>query len=55
MEELLDLIASDSSATNVSDKIKELIFNKTSEKIDELRPSIASELFGGDEESVEEE
>lgn len=55
MEELLDLIATDSPATNVSDKIKELIFNKTSEKIDALRPSIASELFGGNEDTVEEE
>lgn len=46
MEELLDLIATNSPASDVSDKIKELIFSKASEKIDAIRPSVASELFG---------
>jgi hypothetical protein len=46
MEELLDLIATNSPASDVSGKIKELIFNKASEKIDAIRPSVAFKLFG---------
>jgi hypothetical protein len=52
MDDLLDMIAADESPSQVSDKIKELLFAKSAEKIDEYRPSVASSLFS-DEESVE--
>ncbi len=53
MDELLDMIATDESPSQISDKIKELLFAKSSEKIDEFRPIVANSLF--DRESGEEE
>lgn len=46
MEELIDLIASDGSATDVSDKIKELLYAKSADRVDSARPQIASMMFG---------
>jgi hypothetical protein len=50
MDELLDMIAADESPSQVSDKIKELLFAKASEKIDEFKPEVAANLFNGGEE-----
>ena len=57
MEELIDLIATDSAPSDVSDKIKDLLFAKASEKIEGARPYVASSLFGGenDEEQTEDD
>ena len=55
MEELLDMIATDESPSQISDKIKELIFAKSAERIDAFRPIVASGTFGQDEIEVEEE
>ena len=52
MDDLLDMITTDESPSEVSDKIKELLFAKSAEKIDAYRPSVSDSLFG-DEESVE--
>lgn len=49
MEELIDLIASDGSASDVSDKIKELLYAKAADRVDSARPEIASMMFGADE------
>jgi hypothetical protein len=46
MDDLLDMIAADESPSNISDKIKELLFSKSAEKIDEFRPSVAMSMFG---------
>ena len=48
MEELIDLIATDSAPFQVSDKIKDLLFAKASERIEGAKPYIASSLFGGE-------
>ena len=53
MEELVDLIATDASASDVSDKIKDALMAKASARIDTLRPEIASSVF--DAEASEEE
>lgn len=45
MEELIDLIATDSSATDISDKIKEVLFAKAAERIETARPIVASSMF----------
>ena len=45
MDELLDMIVSDESPSEISDKIKEILFSKSSERIDELRPAVASTVF----------
>jgi hypothetical protein len=55
MEELIDLIATDGSPSDVSDKIKELLYNKAAERVDAARPEIASLIFGDEETTGEEE
>jgi hypothetical protein len=55
MDDLLDMIIADESPSQVSDKIKELLFTKSAEKIDAFRPSVASNLFGQEEEEEEED
>jgi hypothetical protein len=49
MEELIDLIATDSSASEVTDKIKDLLFAKAAERVDSARPYVASAMFGGED------
>ena len=53
MEELVDLIATDASASDVSDKIKDAVMAKAAVRIDALRPEVASTVF--DEVPEEEE
>ena len=53
MEELVDLLATDASASDVSDKIKDALMAKASARIDALKPEIASSVF--DAEAPEEE
>ena len=53
MEELVDLIATDASASDVSDKIKDALMAKAAARIDALRPEVASSVF--DAEAPEEE
>jgi len=54
MEELIDLIAINGSPSDVSDKIKEILYTKSAEKIDHVRPKIANMMFGSTEESGDE-
>jgi hypothetical protein len=57
MDDLLDMIATDESPSQISDKIKELLFAKSAEQIDAFRPVVAQSIFGDDqsEDSSEEE
>ena len=57
MEELVDLIAIDASARDVSDKIKDALMVKAATRIDAFRPEIASTVFDGEvpEEEVSDE
>jgi hypothetical protein len=56
MEDLLDMIIADESPSQISDKIKDILFAKSAEKIDAFRPSVAADIFGESEEGeVEEE
>ena len=54
MEELIDLIATDGSASDVSDKIKDILYAKASERVDSARPYVAASMFG-DEPSQEDQ
>lgn len=54
MEELIDLIATDSSSSDISDKIKEVLYAKSAEKIEGIRPEISNLLFNNEEEMEEE-
>lgn len=51
MDDLMDMILSDESPSQISDKIKDILFAKSSEKIDSFRPAVAASLFG--EEDIE--
>ena len=46
MEDLVDLIATDASASDISDKIKERLYAKAAEYVDGARPVIGAQLFG---------
>lgn len=54
MDDLLDMIIADESPSQVSDKIKELLFAKSAEKIDVARPEVAASMFVNDGETEEE-
>ena len=54
MEELVDLIATDASASDVYDKIKDALMAKAAVRIDALRPEIASDVFDGEAPEEEE-
>ena len=45
MEELVDLIAKDGSASDVQDKIKDLLYAKSADKIEGLRPNFSPAMF----------
>jgi hypothetical protein len=53
MEDLVDLIATNASPSEVSDSIKNILFTKASERVDAYRPQVASALFGEEEQSNE--
>jgi hypothetical protein len=54
MEELLDMITTDESPSNITDKIKELLFAKSAEKIDNFKPNLAASSFNLDSEDGQE-
>ena len=45
MDELLDMIATDASATDISDSIKDTLYAKAAERIHSQRPDIAASMF----------
>ena len=49
----MDMIAADDSASQVSDKIKDILYAKSSERVDGYKPNVANSLFG-DQESADE-
>ena len=51
----MDMMAADASASDVSDKIKEILYTKTAERVDAARPLVGAELFGDEVPEVEDE
>ena len=45
MDELLDMIATDASPTEISDSIKDTLYAKAAERINSQRPDLAAQLF----------
>ena len=45
MDELLDMIATDKSASDISDSIKDTLYSKAAERIQAQKPSIAMQMF----------
>ena len=50
----MDLMISADSPSQISDQIKDILFAKSAERIETLKPVIANSMFGEDDE-VEEE
>ena len=46
MDELMDAMATDESPSQISDKIKEILFNKSAERIDAFKTDVANGVFG---------
>ena len=42
----MDMILADESPTDISDKIKEILFAKSAENVNDVRPEVAASLFG---------
>jgi hypothetical protein len=47
MDELMNMIVSDESPSNISDKIKDLLFAKSADKVDNVKPTVATNMFSG--------
>ena len=45
MEELMDLIVKDESPSQISDGIKDQLFSRSAEKIQNIRPQVAASIF----------
>tara|TARA_B100000131_G_scaffold86345_1_gene83259 strand:+ start:412 stop:618 length:207 start_codon:yes stop_codon:yes gene_type:complete len=55
MEDIIDLIATDGSASDVSDRIKDVLYAKSAERIDQLKAPVANSMFSDVEEVETEE
>ena len=49
----MDMMISDESPSQISDKIKDILFAKSAERIDAFRPMVANGVFGEDDIEVE--
>jgi hypothetical protein len=54
MDELMDMMVSDESPSQISDTIKDMLYSKTAERVDAFRPVVANSLFGDDTEIEDE-
>ena len=55
MDDLIDLIATDQSAAQVTDKIKDVLYGKAAQRIDALKPDLAAKMFDPTEDETEDE
>ena len=51
----MDMMVDDASASQISDKLKDLLYAKSAERVDGYRSSAASSLFGDNEVEAETE
>ena len=52
MDDLIDLMVSNESPSEISDRIKDILMQKSAENIDTVRPVVASSIFGDPEDGV---
>jgi|TARA_R100001530_G_C4218435_1_gene129300 hypothetical protein len=53
--DLMDMMASDESPSGISDRIKDILFTKSADNIDDIKPSVSSSMFGQEEPEEEPE
>ena len=51
----MNMMVADDSASQVSDKMKEILYAKSTERVDAYRKDVANSLFGEQEPEVEDE
>ena len=51
----MNMMVADDSASQVSDKMKEILFAKSTERVDAYRKDVANSLLGDQEPEVEDE
>ena len=44
--ELMDMIIADESPSNISDRIKDMLFAKSADRVDNFKPAVAADTFG---------
>ena len=49
----MDMMVDDASSAAISDKIKEILYTKSAEKVDAVRPTVGAGLFGEEEPETE--
>ena len=45
-QELMDMIIADESPSTISDRIKDMLFAKSAERVDNFKPAVAADTFG---------
>ena len=48
MDDLIDMIVADQSPADISDRIKEILMQKSAENIDAVRPVVAASMFNNE-------
>ena len=51
-QELMDMIIADESPATISDRIKDMLFAKSADRVDNFRPNVAADTFGSEEEAA---
>ena len=54
-DDLMDMMVADANASDISDKIKEILYTKSAEMIDVARPLVGAELFGDEVPEIQDE
>lgn len=55
MTDILDMVITDESPSQISDEIKNLLFTKAAERLDTFRPEVSADMFGDQEANNNEE
>ena len=45
-QELMDMIIADESPATISDRIKDMLFAKSADRVDNFKPAVAADAFG---------
>ena len=55
MEEIVNLIAADEAASDISDKIKDVLYTKAAQRVDNFKPNVASSMCADAEQQSSED
>ena len=54
MDDLIDLMIDNESPSDISDRIKDMLYAKSAEKVEAERPNVSAGLFGDESDEVDE-